>query len=225
MEDTKMWSLPDIIRMNAAAVEEKSKFEQALETGILDGEKLECEWTGHNEPCEGELRHYLWYDIFSDDPKGILTLCEHHDGYYGSPSEGYFECDSCQRVFVDHYTWERYCIEDEDGIYCLPCYAKWYLQREENWIPLTDEDIDAVDFDAVRGARHLIGVKMPVPKGIKFVNNVEFDSGTGHCISGGEVEELKDTLRAQRDAGKKRAILILDAAYQFAVSIGVYVDE
>jgi hypothetical protein len=44
----------------------------------------------------------------------------------------------------------------------------------------------------------------------------------GHCISGGGLDELKDTLRTLRDEGETKAILILDAAYQFAVSIGVY---
>src|SRR5690348_12408001 len=100
-----MWSLPDINRMNSEAFQLKNKLEEAARTGTLDGEKLKCEWEGHSEPCDGELRHYLWYDIFSDDPKGILTLCEHHDGYYGSPSEGYFTCEDCERVMTENYTW------------------------------------------------------------------------------------------------------------------------
>ena len=65
---------------------------------------------------------------------------------------------------------------------------------------------------------------MPIPEGIRFVNNVEFDSMDGHCISGGGVDELQETLRQLKDEGDDRAILILDAAYQFAVSIGVYAE-
>jgi hypothetical protein len=219
-----MWSLPDISRMNAEAATQQDKFKLACETGELDGEKLECEWHGHDDPsqCEGELRHYLWFDIFSDDPKGIVTLCEHHDGYYGSPSEGYFECDGCNRVFAENYTWELYYAIHEGSQLCLPCFAYEVLRDEERWIPLTDERIDALTFNHVRKAPHCIGVRMPVPKEIRFVNNVEFDSMDGHCISGGGLDELKETLRTLQEEGETKAILILDAAYQFAVSIGVY---
>ncbi len=168
------------------------------------------------------MRHYLWFDIFSDDPKGVLTLCEQHDGYYGSPSEGYFECESCNRVLIENYTWELYFADTDSGRLCLPCYAQEILQDEDKWIPLTDERIDRLTFDQIRKAPHCIGVKMPVPKQIRFVNNVEFDSSTGQCISGGGVEELKETLRQLKEEGETRAILILDAAWQFAVSVAMY---
>jgi hypothetical protein len=218
-----MWSLPDINRMNSEAHQLKTKLEQAVRTGTLHREQLKCEWEGHSEVCDGDLRHYLWYDIFSDDPKGILTLCDHHDGYYSSPSEGYFTCDDCGRVFTENYTWELYYHCDDSGIVCLPCYAARELAEDENWIQLTDEGIESVTDKTVHKAKHLIGVKMPVPKGIRFVNNVEYDSMDGHCINGGDVEELKETLRQLKGEGSTRAILSLDAAYQFAVSIGVYV--
>jgi hypothetical protein len=219
-----MWSLPDIKRMNAEASSQKSKLQKAVRTGKLDGKPLQCEWADHDSPsqCEGELRHYLWHDIFGPDPKGILTLCEHHDGYYGSPSEGYFTCGDCGEVFAENYTWELYYHVGDGDIYCLPCYAAQVIADEERWIPLTDEAIKRISFNDVRKAPHCIGVEMPVPKEIKFVNNVEFDSMDGHCISGGGVEELKDTLRDLQTQGVPRALLILDAAYQFAVSIGVY---
>lgn len=217
-----MWSLPDIQRMNSEAATNRKRLERACRTGILDRKKLVCEWANHDGKCEGELRHYLWYDIFSDDPKGILTLCERHDGYYGSPSEGYFECEACNRVFVENYTWEIYSAYFHDAQLCLPCYAEQVLSVEENWIRLTDERIESLTFNDVRKAPHCIGVEMPVPKQIRFVNNVEFDSSSGQCISGGGLDELKETLRALRDEGETKAILILDAAYQFAISIGVY---
>ena len=215
-----MWSLPDINRMNAEAVTQQNKFKLACETGELDGEKLECEWRGHDDPssCEGELRHYLWYDIFSDDPKGIVTLCEHHDGYYGRPTEG----GGSNKVFTENYTWERYEAIHEGDSLCLPCYAYEVLHDDDRWIQLTDEKINQLSFNQVKKSPHCIGVKMPIPKGIEFINNVEFDSMDGHCISGGGVEELKETLRELQTDGHKRAILILDAGYQFAVSIGVY---
>lgn len=221
-----MWSLPDLQRMNSEAYQMRKKLERAARTGFLDRKKLKCEWAEHDEPshCEGELRHYLWYDIFSDDPKGILTLCEHHDGYYGSPSEGYFECEGCNRVMTENYTWEMYRADTDYGTFCLPCYAANELLNPDNWIPLTDEAINGLTEKSIRKAKHLIGVKMPIPQGIRFVNNVEYDSMDGHCINGGGVEELKETLRQLRDDGEDRAILILDAAYQFAVSIAVYAE-
>lgn len=217
-----MWSLPDINRMNSEAAGQKTKLERAAQTGHLDRKKLKCEWNGHDKHCQGELRHYLWYDIFSDDPKGILTLCQAHDGYYGSPSEGYFECADCNRVMIENYTWERYYAFHGDSQLCLPCYAGEILADDNRWIPLTDERIDALTFSDVRKAPHCIGVEMPVPKEIRFINNVEFDSMDGHCISGGGLDELKHTLHQLQDEGETKAILILDAAYQFAVSIGVY---
>lgn len=187
------------------------------------GEPMPCEWHDHDSPsrCSGEARHYLVYDIFSDDPKEILTLCEHHDGYYGSPSEGYFTCADCGRVMAENYTWETYNVIVDDEELCLPCAAKHYIADDDNWIALTAENIAAVDFDRVRRAQHVIGVEMPLPQGIAFVDNLEFDSYTNRQISGDGVQEV--LTRAMQD-GHKRALLILDAGYQFAVSIGVYVD-
>lgn len=186
---------------------------------------MHCEWEDHDSPsrCEGELRHYLHFDIFSDQPKGILTLCEYHDGYYGNPTEGYFTCVDCERVHISNITWEVYSVATENGDVCIPCYLKRVLDGEKHWIQLTDEAINAVDFNRVRKAPHCIAVQMPIPPNtIRFVNNVEFDSMDGHCISGSGVEELKDTLHQLKDEGVDRALLILDGAYQFAVSIAVY---
>lgn len=219
-----MWSLPYINRMNSEAYQQKKRLERAARTGFLDRQQLKCEWEGHRKPCEGELRHYLWFDIFSDDPKGILTLCERHDRYNGSPSEGYFECEGCNRIFTENYTWELYYHCGDDSMLCLPCYAAEELAKESNWISLTDAGIEAVTENTVREAKHLIGVKMPVPKGIRFVNNVEYDSYSGQGISGGGAEELKETLRQLQSEGEDRAILILDSAYQFAVSVAVYAE-
>jgi hypothetical protein len=70
-------------------------------------------------------------------------------------------------------------------------------------------------------ATHVIGVRMPIPKSIEFVDNAEFDSGNGRQISG---DSVQDILTHAMEDGHERALLILDARYQFAVSIGVYVD-
>ncbi len=220
-----MWSLPDINRLNAEASSQKSRLEKAVRTGILNRKKLCCEWHDHDSPsrCEGELRHYLWRDIFSPDPKGIITLCEHHDGYYGNPTEGYFFCDDCGETYAENYTWELYYAHTDEGSQvCLPCYAARIIADEDRWIQLTDENIEVLSFEQVRKAPHCIGVEMPIPKGIRFVDNAEFDSGDGHSISGSGVAGLRQTLLQLKADGVPRALLILDAAYQFAVSIGVY---
>ena len=222
-----MWSLPDIKRMNVQAVVEVPSLEQQARTGTgPDGEKLTCDCAGWGggDSCSGDVYSQLWYDIFSDDPKGIISLCEDHEGYYGSPTEGYFTCDDCDKVFVENYTWEMYRVDDPDAgeTYCLPCAAAHYIENEENWIELTAENIAAVDFDRARKAKHVIGVEMPIPKGIKFFDNAEFDSMGGGQISGSTIQDI---LGAAKDKGYTKALLILDAAYQFAVSIGVYVPS
>ena len=122
---------------------------------------------------------------------------------------------------IENYTWELYYTEGEDGLVCLPCAAKRYIADDENWIELTDENIAAVDVKRVRQAKQIIGVEMPVPDGIKFFDNVEFDSMDGHQISGGDIQAV---LHAAKAKGHTKALLIMDAAYQFAVSIGVYVS-
>lgn len=218
-----MWSLPNIQRMNSEAFQMKKKFESAVRTGVLDRKRLKCEWHDHDTPsqCDGELRHYLWFDIFSDDPKGVLTLCEHHDGYYGSPSEGFFTCDDCERVMIEHITWEVYHTTVDDSILCLPCAAARFLADADNWIQLTDERIDAIGFDDVRKAKHVIGVEMPVPDGIELVDCVTFDSMDGHGIDG-DVETLKGYLRQLQAEGEDRAVIILGGGFQFAVRVSVY---
>ena len=214
-----MWSLPDIKQMNSEAASQQKKFEKMLRSGKDGRKNIKCEHD--NDECSGEVRLTPWYDIFSDDIKGINAACEYHDDRNGTP-EGFFYCDGCNRTFTENYTWELYYAIHEGSQLCLPCFAYEVLRDEERWTLLTDEAIDALNFNNVRKAPHCIGVSMPVPKEIRFVNNVEFDSMDGHCISGGGLDELKDTLRTLRDEGETKAILILDAAYQFAVSIGVY---
>lgn len=227
-----MWSLPDIARLNSRAADLKVALQNAVETGFLNGETLSCEHEA--DSCTEDSQHYLWYDIFSDDPKGVLTLCERHDGYSGSPMEGYFTCDDCGKVFIENYAWERYqTITDDGESLCLPCAAERYIADESNWIELTTENIEALDFARVRQARHVIGVKMPVPKSIEhFGDSVTFDSSSGALVNefsscadspNSAVRELRDELTAAMEDGHKRALLILDAGYQFAVHVGVYV--
>src|SRR5690242_12205260 len=118
-----MWSLPDIQRLNSQAYANRRKLERAAQTGILDRHRLCCE---SGKQCSGSLRHELWFDIFSNDPTGILTQCERHC-VYGVP-DGFFRCEQCDRLMIENYTWERYSITNEGGEQtCLRCAAKQYI--------------------------------------------------------------------------------------------------
>ncbi len=213
-----MWALPSIVSMNEAAGRDRRRLERAAGTGILNGKKIPC--NHGDETCEGELRTYLVYDIFSDDPKEVPALCERHDGYYGSPAEGYFTCDGCQRVMVENYTHEMYYHIEDGSILCLKCYCEEQLDKPENWIELTPERIAAVDFNEFRKSKHLLAVQMPVPQSIEFQGNVELDGSSGGRLTGfsscestpdGGVQEVREILTRLMGEGHKRAILILDS--------------
>ena len=157
----------------------------------------------------------------------MLHLCEEHDGYSGDPIEGYFTCEDCQRVVVDHYTWERYQVDYDRASLCLKCAAERYFEEKDYWLnPREVKKVvlerGAEFFDRatgtlnLAGCRHVLGVSQPLPQGIKFLENVEFDSGDGHQISG---RNLLDIIRELNEP----FCPVLDAAYQFAVSLGIYV--
>src|SRR6185437_14496472 len=81
---------------------------------------------------------------------------------------------------AENYTWEPYSTIIDDLELCLPCAAQHYISDDANWITLTPENIEAVDFVRVRKAKHVIGVKMPIPKEIKpFGGGVTLDSSSG----------------------------------------------
>jgi len=227
-----MWSLPNIQAMNQAAEDEATQAAiRRMAEKHLDesGRRAECQHC--TDPA---TISYEWFDIFSDDPKGVIHLCEGHDGYYGRPAEGYFECDGCGRVFIENYTWELYYAVEVDlcETLCLNCHRERELAKPENWIKLTKSAITRVDFEQARKARHLLAVGQDCAKELEFIGNVEFDSMTGGKLTGfsscsptpdSGVEELREVLEGARAGGHKKAILVLDAAYQFAASIGVYV--
>lgn len=122
---------------------------------------------------------------------------------------------------IENYTWEYYFTDTEAGRFCLSCAAESYLADEQNWIPLTDDRIDALTFDDIRKARHIIGVETPTPKRIEFFNCVTFDSMDSHGLDGG-VDTIQDYLRTLQEQGEDRAVIVMDGAFQFAVRISVY---
>jgi hypothetical protein len=214
-----MWSQPDNAERNSRAATEKPLIEKAVGDGTDPdtGKAATCEREDQN--CSGKVRGEPWFDIFSDDPKGVVFLCENHSGDYDR--DEYFRCEDCERLMIDHITWERYVHETDAGPVCLNCYAARVIADPKAWITLTKKAIDALTFDDVRKAPHIIAVSGPT-HGLVFHGNVEFDSTDGHCISGGGVDEIKEILHKVRKEGKRRALIAMDAAWQFAVSEAVY---
>ncbi len=208
-----MWSLPDINRLNEEASARAKTNSKKTTKQLLRGKK--CEW------CEERKATivYEYYDIFSDDPKGYIFLCEGHDGYSGSPMEGYFTCSDCERVHVQNYTWENYLHVTEEGEeLCLNCYFDREIAKEERWISAPDQITD----DLIAKAPHIIPVEgKHWGKHLAFIGNVEFDSTTGARLYGTREDGIVELRELVKKAGVP-CILILDAAYQFAVSIGVY---
>lgn len=81
------------------------------------------------------------------------------------------------------------------------------IQSESGKAVVLDTSCGAWLFDAATGVlnvarcRHVLGVRQPLPKGIKFLDNAEFDSFDGHQISGrrlldiiAELDEAKQYL-------------------------------
>jgi len=66
---------------------------------------------------------HLYYDICSDDPKGLVGRCQEHDDDFRNIPEGYFYCEGCNRLMVENYTWELYSVCTDSGKFCL------------NWFP------------------------------------------------------------------------------------------
>jgi hypothetical protein len=241
----KMWSLPDIVRLNAEAAQDARQ--HRLEKEIAHPQEHSCEVCGWDGKETSADYGYLWFDIFSDDPKGAIFVCEEHDGYTGSPMEGYFQCGECDRVFIENYTWEYYSTIVECEQLCLPCALKRHLEDDSNWIDPSrvrevvidpTPDWDEV-FDPETGVlnlartKHLIGVEMPLPDAITFITNLEFDSGSGRLLAttsttypGGTGEQAAlEAIQELAEEGYTRFLPILDAGYQFAISIGLYVNS
>lgn len=235
-----MWSQPDIVRMNANA---KASV-RTLREKQRKPETNECEIDyGHRDEALDSTPHpaayaHEYYDIFSEDPKGLVFVCEDADEQ-GMWRESFFDCDNCNRLFVTNYTWENYSTEYDDATVCIPCALKLYMADEDNWIdPKLVKKIDLEGADKpffyhaedqpdgeytlnLSRVKHVMAVDMPIPKSLVFIDNFEFDSYNGHQISGRDFEVFEQAV----DEGYDKVLVVLDAAYQFSVSIGVYVKR
>ena len=217
-----MWCLPSLDKINGTAVANREKYDR--QARLKKSAKHSCECCGQPSTV-----HEKYFDIFSEDAKGVRHLCQSCNDE-GRGDEGYFTCDCCGRLKVENYTWEIYRRTDpETGeTLCLTCAAKNHFADDANLIdPKTVAQVvlergDGKLFENgvlnLAHAPHVLGVQQPVPKGIKFVDNYEFDSMSGHQISGGNV--LFDIQQLDQPI-----YCVCDAGYQFAVSIGIYVRE
>ena len=212
-----MWSLPDISKLNESAVKEYEARKDKPVNELLKGK--ECQICG----TEKATTATDYYDIFSDTPKGQIFTC---DDCYPEQEGDLFYCQSCKRYHVSNYTRELYHTTNEFGEdICLNCALDAALEDADNFI--YQKGVGKIDFEKVKQAKHLIPVEGKYWKEkLEFEGNVEFDSSSGQCISGGGIDELKSLCRdAVKKSKSKRCILILDAAYQFAISIGVYYEK
>ena len=220
-----MFSLPDIKALNARAKSCATAFDIESKPRKKSTAKYPCECCG-----EKSIHHEKWYDIFSDDAKGVRHLCEECDDS-GRGQEGWFHCDCCGRLMAENYTWEYYRTTDEETgeTMCLTCAAKRYFSNPDNAInpskvvkvvqgdkdaPLWDADSGIVNLSKVR---HVLGVKQPEPEGIEYVDNFE------NCNERGlfDTDEIMKVIKEQDSP----VFIVLDGAYQFSISIGLYVKE
>jgi len=208
-----MWALPDISRLNTVA-EKNYKNKQNIH------EKNSCDYCNKKALIWQE-----YYDVFSNYPKGEIALCEGHHNSSGIVCEGYFYCNNCGKLHIENYTWEDYYTIVNGEQFCLNCALDIYLSEDSNFIH--KKEIDKISFDMIRKAPHLIPVAGTYDKKIlNFVGNVEFDNTDGHCINGDDINDLKEfCAQAIAKSSKKRCVLILDGAYQFAISIGIYYEK
>ena len=214
-----MWSLPNISSMNATKVANQAGFKKQLNLGT--SKKHTCE--NCNKPSTW---HYPYYDIFSDDISGVTHLCNDCEER-GLGDEGFFTCAHCERRMIENITWERYCVEVDGELQCLACAAKNYFADADNLIDpakvtavIQDPKGQVELFNSKTGVvnicrvQHVLAVKQPVPAGIVFVDNFENCNDAGRF----DGQAILETIKGQ----KQPVFLVLDAAYQFSISVGIY---
>src|ERR1017187_4157397 len=174
-----MWCLPNIVAMNSRAAANAKKINR--EAKLKQSVRHPCECCGNPS-----THHEKWFDIFSDDAKGVRHLC---DGCHesGRGEEGFFDCENCGRLMITNITWERYEIILDGASLCLKCAAEQHFADPDNWIDpkLVKEVVLAPHNPRLNGknvplfnpatgilnvarCRHVLGVQQPIPQGIKF---------------------------------------------------------
>ncbi len=213
-----MWSLPDINRLNANAAAKA----QQLRREAARKRKPQCGIYGCNHRA---IDSTLWFDIFSDDPKGRDSrLRQAFMGRRPRPVSSVRIASASWWITTHKSVTE---LELNGDLLCLRCAARRCFDLPQNWInpPAVSHVVlepgDGPLFDLETGVlnlaccRHVLAVKQPLPAGVVFHENAEFDGQDGHQISG---DNLLDVIRGLNQP----FCPVVDAAYQFAVSIGIY---
>lgn len=209
-----MWSLPNIVHMNNEAAAQHKAQKKSKKEPWADQTCNYCDKPATNAEA--------YFDIFDDKiPKGYICTCDEHYEYHGGAHEEYFHCDSCGRLMVESYTWERYqtVLPDDQESMCLCCAFEKYVADKRHWLKAPP---GTVGLDRLECIPHVIAVDSHYhEKKLTFVGNAEFDSMDGHQISGEPIGDIAE--QAIKKHGS--CIILMDAVYQFAVSFGVYVRK
>src|SRR5438105_3862369 len=83
-----MWSLPDIQRLNAEAASATARktILKAVHQHLDSlGNPIHCDYCGNEAEAVTP-----WFDIFGDDAKGVVALCQEHYDKIGPVPGGYF---------------------------------------------------------------------------------------------------------------------------------------
>lgn len=209
-----MFSLPDIKRMNEEKVraynERKSK------------EKV-C------EHCDKKAtKSFEYYDIYSETPQYLDFCDECYEEFEENGREGYFYCDICDRYYMTNITWENHYVAEDGEFKCLNCKTKEVFGN-----PVSFEEIESLDFESLRHAPHVIGVrnhmmeKWVEDEGFKRIGTITADNMTGGKVIGFSTStDSDDTAKSFKEFVKKNGftdfVVCIDGAYQFAVDLSLY---
>ncbi|MDD5529535.1 MAG: hypothetical protein PHX21_05835 [bacterium] len=223
-----MWCLPSIERLNNEAIARRKSEKKKTAKQILRGKV--CEFCGTRKATT----FVDYFDVFSNVPKGKIFICKKCDeeGKIHDNDDSYFYCDSCNRWMITNYTWERYDTWDEEnGHLCLNCALKRAIANPGNW--LKKEDIEKLTVEQIQRCKHLIPVEGTYYKQeLEYINNVELDNFCGGRLIDSStcgtpnsgLQEIKkiclETLKEHDEV-----MLLIDGAYQFSKSIGIYVRK
>jgi hypothetical protein len=215
------WKLPDVVARNEFAADEGTKREFAKwMSGAVDVPCVVCTREG-KEPVSAPHRRPI-FDIYSEDAKDVIGICEPHFAETGALPEGYFLCHGCRRTFIGNYSYEPFRVMHEGVVACINCARATYLRIPANWIDL--HELPEVRFELIRKSPHLFAVAQDktgqvAASGLAFIGRAEFDIDSAEQITGPTIQRLLETAR---DRGFSRAVLILDEIHRFTASIGVY---
>lgn len=242
-----MWALPDIHRLNEEASREAARNKNRTEKQLCRGQTC--------EECSAKAVHaHPYYDVFGDDPKGYVFQCEKHynrgmpEGYFYCDrcNQDFIENYTWEYYFRDDpETCERLClncafdkeIENPDNWIASIDQLTWEKVRQaKHLIPVAGEHwkekllfIGNTELDSMTGAK-ITGFDSTSSRedGLKELRGlVERALGYNamkHLLKSIPGSKTLEDMKIKASV-PPRCILIIDGTYQFATSIGVYIDR